>query len=100
MTAFTFSTEAFALFVHARRTQLGLTVTEAAEAARVSRPQFFRAERGQMVNVSACITICRWLGKTVDDFAIDSATGRIAPAVASRGTAGETRGLPDFREGA
>lgn len=99
MTALTFNAQAFALFVHTRREQLGLPVRAAADAAGVSHSQFFRAERGQPVSISACLTICRWLGMTVEAFALDAATGRIVEPV-SRETNGDTRSAPEFSEAA
>lgn len=99
MSRYVFNTAAFALFIHTRRSDGDLPVTDAAIAAGVSRAQFFRAERGQPISVSAAITLCRWLGVTVEAFAIDSATSQ-PPAAVTREAQGETRTNPSVSEGA
>lgn len=98
MTAVTFNAQAFALFVSTKREQMGLTVTEAAASAGVTRPQFFRAARGQPVNIGAFLTICLWLDMNPYAFALDARTGRgtagLPPSDVARETSTETRASP------
>lgn len=99
MTAHTFSTDAFKLFVTMRsRVGRKLTVTEAAAEAGVSRPQMFRAMRGQPVNNLAFLSLCLWMNINPYAFLLDAETGRglarLPDAEVSREAATETRRAP------
>jgi hypothetical protein len=95
--------KAFALFVHVSGQKYPRMI-DAAEAAGISKAQFFRALHKQPVNNQAFLSLCLWMGMNPYSFLLDAGTGRgLAPlpeAPVSRATSTETRGLPQIAEAA
>lgn len=77
---YAFGRDAFAMFVHAKRTMTRqLTMQQAADAAGVSKAQIFRAEHGQPIDAGAMLALCLWIGHNPFGFLLETATGRCMP---------------------
>ena len=97
MSGWSIDLAAFALFVHAHRTQKrGLAMRAAATETGLSYATHCRAERQQPVSAGSTLRLCLWMGANPYWFLTDPATGKRmaeppeAPAIAAPAGAGFT----------
>ena len=101
----TLNREAFALFVHVNGQKAGhQTIQQTADAAGISKAQFFRALHKQPIAIEAFLSLCLWMKANPFSFLLDATTGRgLAPlpeADVSRDDSTETRAVPRSRRAA
>lgn len=80
--------DVLALFVHARRKMLGLTIYDVSDQARVSVACVSRAESQQKLSTENVLALCLWMGADPFLFLLDPDTHR--PVRVPRGTIAET----------